>query len=65
MPAASYSSGVFEHAEFNVAHRNDIRGVSPVPRHESQSQSGQRALPIIDRLFGALVQVPPSAWLFV
>ena len=65
MPAASYLSGAFEYAAFNVAHRNDIPAVPPVRLNESQSQSDDRALPVLDRLFGALVHVQPSAWLFV
>ena len=34
MPRASDPSGVFEYAAFNLAHRNDFRGASPVPLNE-------------------------------
>jgi hypothetical protein len=68
MPRASYPSGVLEHAAFNAAHLSDVAGdagASPAPLNKPQSQSGDRCLPVIDRLFGALIDVPPSVWRFV
>lgn len=68
MAAAIYPSGVFDHAAFNVPHLGDKPGhpdIPPVPLTNPHFAPTDPCLPVIDQLFGALVDVPPSAWLFI
>ena len=68
MAAASYPSGLCEHAAFNVPHLSGIPGDPGAPRVPLTNPpfaSGDSRLPVIGKLFGALIDVPPSAWLFV
>jgi|GraSoiStandDraft_8_1057269.scaffolds.fasta_scaffold1318926_1 hypothetical protein len=68
MAAASYPSGLREHATFNVPHLSGIPGnldAPAVPLTNPTFAPGDSRLPVIGKLFGALIDVPPNAWLFV
>ena len=68
MAAASYTSGLFDQPAFNVGQLSDIPddpNAPPVPLTDPHFLSGDSRPPVILQLFGALIDVPPSAWLFV
>jgi|tagenome__1003787_1003787.scaffolds.fasta_scaffold16101939_1 hypothetical protein len=68
MAAASYTSGLFDHAAFNVLQLSDIPGAPDapaVPLTGPHFVPGDARPPVIHQLLGALIDVPPSAWLFV
>jgi hypothetical protein len=64
MPSASCPPDVSDHAAFNVLDLNDgLR--RPRCTFRGADESSPSRLPVIDQLFGVLIDVPPSAWLFV
>jgi hypothetical protein len=68
MAGASYPSGVFDHAAFNVPHLSGIPGDPDeplVPPSNPHFPPGDPCLPVIHQLFGVLIDVPPDAWLFL
>jgi len=66
--ALAYPPGASRHAAFKVPHLTAVGGdphaplAPPTTLHFVGSDS---ALSSIDQLLGALVDLPPSAWLFV
>ena len=68
MAAAPNRSGVFGRRPFNVAHQSDTPAgadAPSVPLTKPLLASFAPSLPVINRLLGALADLPPSAWLFV
>lgn len=68
MAAASYPPGAFEHGAVDHPHPNDITGhaeIAPIPPTNARLSPADSSLPVIEQLCGALVTVPPNAWLFV
>jgi hypothetical protein len=68
MAGASYPSGALDHAAFDARHLSGISGnsnVQSVPLTNPPFQTGDPCMPFVGELFGALIDVPPSAWLFV
>ena len=68
MAPASYAPSPFEHDASNHLHPGDITGhaeMSLIPLTNPPLSPADPSLRVIEQLFGALVTVPPNAWLFV
>jgi hypothetical protein len=65
MVGARYPSRALDQAPFDVRHLSDNSNVHSVPLTNPPFQTGDPCMRLVSELFGALIDVPPSAWLFV
>jgi hypothetical protein len=68
MAGASCPPGVFDQAAFNMSRRSNVQGDPQDPSARLAHPHvllGDPCFPVINQLFGALIDVPPNAWLFV